>query len=124
MDEKSEKALGFVNQLIEKTKLDRLRWTTGFEDGQYKTLLPGGNLAFVIQVKGEMRKFQMLDDHQEVILERTVTRDEVHIQSVQSGDDRLGIFYEAILELQELARKRALQVNEKLERAEKLLAAI
>jgi hypothetical protein len=124
MDEKSEKALGFVNQLIEKTKLNRLSWSTGFEDGQYKTLLPGGKLAFVIQVKGETRKFQMLDDHQEVILEKTVTRDEVHLNRVQSGDDRLDSLYEAILGLQELARKRALQVNEKLANAEKLLAAI
>ena len=52
MDEKSEKALSFVEQLIEKTKQDKLLWSRGFEDGQYKTLLPGGKLAFVIQVKG------------------------------------------------------------------------
>jgi hypothetical protein len=118
-----EKSLSFVIQLIEKTEQGKLSWSTGFEDGQFKTLLPGGKLAFVVQVKGEMREFQMIDDAQEVILEETVTRDQAHLANIQ-GDDRLDRLYEAILSLQELARSRALRVNEKLANAEKLLAAI
>jgi hypothetical protein len=118
-----DKSLGFVNQLIEKTEQGKLSWSTGFEDGQFKTLLPEGKLAFVVQVKGELRKFQMLDEHQEVILEDAVTRDEAHLDMVQGGVDRDNLF-EAILKLQELARSRALQVNEKLAKAERLLAAI
>jgi hypothetical protein len=118
-----EKSLGFVNQLIEKTEQGKLTWSTGFEDGQFKTLLPGGKLAFVVQVKGEMCKFQMLDERQEVILEDPVTRDEAHIDKVNGGTDRDSL-YEAILKLQKLARSRALRVNEKLAKAEELLAAI
>jgi hypothetical protein len=118
-----EKSLNFVTQLIEKTEEGKLSWTTGFEDGQFKTLLPGGKLAFVVQVTGETHKFQMIDDSQEIILEETVTRDEAHLANVR-GDDRLDSLYEAILKLQELARSRALRVNEKLANAEKLLAAI
>jgi hypothetical protein len=118
-----EKSLGFVNQLIEKTEQGKLSWSTGFEDGQFKTLLPEGKLAFVVQVKGEMRRFQMLDERQEVILEDAVTRDEAHLDHIQGGDQRDSLF-EAILKLQELARSRALRVNEKLAKAEELLAAI
>jgi hypothetical protein len=118
-----EKSLGFVNQLIEKTRQKRISWSTGVEDGQFKTLLPGGTLAFVIQVKGDVRKFQMLDERQEVILEETVTRGDAHLDKVKGGVD-LDALYQSILDLQELARSQALQVNEKLARAEKLLAAI
>jgi len=119
-----EKALIFVNQLIDKTKLDKLSWSTGFEDGQFKTLLPGGNLAFVVQVKGEVRRFQMLDDRSETILERTITHDQICIDHVQSGSDQLEALFEAIGSLEALARSHALQVNQKLDQAEKLLAAI
>ena len=118
-----DKSLSFVNQLIEKTEQRKLSWSTGFEDGQFMTLLPEGKLAFVVQVKGELRKFQMLDEHQEIILERAVTRDEAHLDEVQGGVD-LDNLFEAILKLQELARSQALQVNEKLAKAERLLAAI
>jgi hypothetical protein len=118
-----EKSMSFVSQLIEKTEQEKLRWSTGFEDGQFKTLLPGGKLAFVVQVNGEMRKFQMIDDSQEVILEEAITRDQAHLANVQ-GDERLDSLYQAIFKLQELARSRALRVNEKLANAEKLLAAI
>jgi hypothetical protein len=119
----NEKSLGFVNQLIEKTEQGKLSWSTGVEDGQFKTLLPGGKLAFVVQVKGEVHEFLMLDDHQEVILEETVTRDEAHRDQISGGVD-LDALYEAILNLQVLARSRALQVNDKLAKAEEILAAI
>jgi hypothetical protein len=144
-----EKSLSFVNQLIEKTEQGKLSWSTGFEDGQFKTLLPGGKLAFVVQVKGHMRKFQMLDDQQEVILEQTVQRRCVpgapggtpgsptfqtydgneddppqELLRVQYLDGQVDGLFEAIGKLQELARIRALQVNKKLEDAEKMLAAI
>jgi hypothetical protein len=144
-----ERALSFVNQLIEKTEQGKLSWSTGFEDGQFKTLLPGGKLAFVVQVKGELRKFQMLDDRQEVILEKTIRGryvsrapggtpgsptfqtydgdeefpppDLLRFQYLGSQVDEL---FDAIGTLQSLALSRALRVNEKLANAEKLLAAI
>jgi hypothetical protein len=65
----------------------------------------------------------MLDDRQEVILDATVTRDDAHLDKVQGGIDQENL-YEAILKLQELARSRALRVNEKLTKAGELLAAI
>jgi hypothetical protein len=144
-----EKSLSFVNQLIDKTEKEKLSWSTGFEDGQFKTLLPGGKLAFVVQVKGEMRKFQMLDDRQEVILEKTIqgrwvsgvpggTPGSPTFQTYDGNQEypppdllrtqylggRIDGLFEAIGKLQELARTRALQVNEKLANAERLLAAI
>jgi hypothetical protein len=119
----NEQSLGFINQLIDKTERGKLSWSTGFEDGQFKTLLPDGKLAFVVQVKGERCRFLMLDDRQEVILDATVTRDDAHLDKVQGGIDQENL-YEAILKLQELARSRALRVNEKLTKAGELLAAI
>jgi hypothetical protein len=116
-----EQSLGFVKQLIEKTEQGKISWSTGFEDGQFKTLLPRGELAFVIQVKGDVRRFLMLDDRQEVILEETVTRADT--ENEPANHPKL-ILYSAIGKLQGLARTRALQVNEKLAKAEKLLAAI
>jgi len=150
-----EKSLSFVNQLIEKTEQEKLSWSTGFEDGQFKTLLPGGKLAFVVQVNimskggGQVRKFQMLDDRQEVILEKTIqgryvsgtpggTPGSPTFQTYE-GDEafpppdllrsqylhgQVDELFDAIGKLQGLARTRALQVDEKLAKAEKLLAAI
>jgi hypothetical protein len=117
----SQHALKLIGQLKIKTEQGKLIWTTGFEDGQFKTLLPRGELAFVVQVKGDVRKFLMLDERQEVILEETVTDDGAVHEQILSPKDML---YDAIGKLQALARIRALQVNEKLEKAEKLLAAI
>lgn len=138
-----EKSLDFVNQLIEKTEQGKISWSTGFEDGQFKTLLPGGKLAFVVQVKGDVRKFRMLDDRQEVILEETLLGPGRFVSGVPNGApgsptfrlaDENGLdrtpsegelkLFEAIGTLQGLAKKRALQVSEKLAEAEKLLAAI
>jgi hypothetical protein len=116
-----EKSLSFVSQLIEKTQEGKLSWSTGFEDGQFKTLLPGGKLAFVVQVKGDVRRFLMLDETQEVILEETVTRADT--QNEPANHPKF-ILYSGIGQLQGLARTRALQVNEKLAKAEKLLASI
>lgn len=118
------RSLSFVNQLIEKTEQGKLPWTTAFEDGQFKAVLPGGELAFVVQVKGEVRKFLILDDRQEVIHERSVSFDEAHVANVHSSNDGLDRLYEAIGNLQHSARGRALQVDEKLAKAERLLAAI
>jgi hypothetical protein len=119
-----EEAIGFVNQLIEKTERGKLSWSTGgFEEGQFKTMLPGGKLAFVVSVNGEIRRFRMLDDRLEVILDEVVTRDQAHLADVH-GDARPTVLYEAILSLQELARSRALRVNEKLAEAERLLLSI
>jgi hypothetical protein len=119
----SEKSQSFVNQLLEKTREGKILWTTAFEDGQFKTVLPGGQLAFVVQVRGEMHKFQMLDERQEVILEDAVTRDEAHLDKVRGGADRENL-YDAILKLQEMARSQALQVNQKLVQAEQLLNSV
>jgi hypothetical protein len=123
----NEQSLGFVNQLIEKTEKGKLSWSAGFEDDQYKTLLPDGNLAFVVQVKGDVRKFKMLDDHQDIIIEETVPLSETVANKINYGDDTCERLYEAIGNLQELACRRASQVNEKmakLAKAGEMLAAI
>jgi len=112
---------GFISQLSEKTEQGKLTWSAGFEDGQFKTLLPGGKLAFVVQAKGDVRKFLMLDDRQEAILNETVTEADT---LREPADHPKVLLYSAIEKLQKLARTRALQVNEKLAEAEKLLAAI
>jgi hypothetical protein len=117
----NEQSLGFVNQLIDKTEQGKLSWSTGFEDGQFKTLLPGGKLAFVVQAKGDVRKFRMLDEKQETVLEETITKDDTENEPAHHPKFLL---YSAIGKLQTSARSRALQVNEKLAKAEKLLAAI
>jgi hypothetical protein len=117
----NEKSLGFVNQLIEKTEQGKLSWSTGFEDGQYKTLLPEGKLAFVVQVKGDVHKFMILDDKQEKVLEDTITKSDTENEAAHHPKLQR---YEAIRKLQGLAQSQALQVNEKLAKAEKLLAAI
>lgn len=118
MDERSP---GLVQQLLDKTEEGKISWTTGFEDGQFKTLLPSGELAFVVQAKGDVRKFLMLDDRQEVILEETITKTDIEVEP--APHPKLNLFT-AIGELQALAREQALQVNEKLAKAERLLAAI
>ncbi|HEV2325207.1 MAG TPA: hypothetical protein VGS10_14745 [Terracidiphilus sp.] len=115
-----ERTMNFVNQLIEKTQQGKLSWSTGFEDGQFKTLLPGGKFAFVVQVKGNERRFSMLDDNQEPILQETVTQGEVTTEPASDKDH----LYDAIGTLQELVRSRALKVNEKLITAERMLAEI
>jgi hypothetical protein len=117
----SERALKLIEQLQEKTELGKLTWTTGFEDGQFKTVLPRGELAFVAQVKGNVRRFLVLDERQEVILEETITDDEALDEQLLSPKDRV---FDAIGKLQAVARVRALQVNEKQAKAERLLAAI
>jgi hypothetical protein len=117
----NDQALGFVNQLIEKTEQGKLSWSTGFEDGQYKTLLPDGKLAFVVQVNGSTNRFMMLDDKQEVILLESIDIDELN-RGIARGK-RVAL-YNAIDQLNKLARTQALHVNEKLADAEKMLAAI
>jgi hypothetical protein len=116
-----EQSLGFLKQLIEKTEQEKISWSTGFLDGQFKTLLPNGELAFVVQVKGDERRFLMIDERQEVILEETVARADTEIEP--ANHPKL-LVYNAIGKLQALARTKALQVNEKLAKAERLLAAI
>jgi hypothetical protein len=109
-----------IGQLRQKTEQGKLSWSTGFEDGQFKTLV-GGRLAFVVQVKGDIRKFLVLDEHQEIILDEEVSSDETVNAPMLSPKD---IIYDAIGSLHTLVRDRALQVNEKLATAEKLLADI
>ena len=46
------------------------------EDGQFKALLPNVELAFVFQVKGDVRRFAMLDEQQETVLEERISRAE------------------------------------------------
>jgi len=116
-----EKSLSFVTQLLEKTQQGKLTWTTGFEDGQFKTILPGGKLAFVVQVKGEVHKFRMLDEHQETILEEIITKADTDAEPAHHPKLQI---YLSIGKLQKQARLQALQVNEKLKNAEKLLATI
>jgi len=116
-----EKSLVFVNQLVEKTEQGKLSWSTGFEDGQFKTILPGGKLAFAVQVKPQFRKFLIFDDCQEIILEETIPVENASVGQIDLPNDLL---FEGIGKLQGLARIQALQVNEKLAYAEKLLDAI
>jgi len=118
MDERSQR---LVDQLLEKTNSGRISWTTSFEDGQFKTLLPRGELAFIVQVKGDTRRFLMLDEQQEVILDETLTDDQVANEPESSPTLRL---YRELGKLQMAARRKALRVNDKLDMAEKLLAAI
>jgi hypothetical protein len=118
MDERSSR---LVDQLLEKTNEGKLVWTTAFEDGQFKTILPKGEMAFVVQVKGDKRRFLMLDDQQEIILDETLTDSEVMNEPEDSPKLRL---YREVGMLQMVARHKALSVNDKLDKAEKLLAAI
>jgi len=110
-----------IGQLQEKTEQGKLLWSTGFEDGQFKTLLPGARMAFVVQVKGNLRRFLVLDDRQEIILKEEITQDETLEEPILSAKDML---YDGIGNLQTLASSQALHVNEKLATAEKLLAEI
>ena len=118
MDERSQR---LVDQLLETTNAGRITWTTAFEDGQFKTVLPKGELAFIVQVKGDTRRFLMLDQEQEVILDETLTDDQVVNEPETSPKLRL---YRELGMLQMVARRKALQVSDKLDMAEKLLAAI
>jgi len=118
MDERSQR---LINQLLDKTNQGKLTWTTAFEDGQFKTPLPGGSLWFVVQRKGDLRKFTMLDESQETILEESITRAETINEPADMPKLRL---YSAIDRLQDLARIQALQVDDKVARAEKILELI
>jgi hypothetical protein len=145
-----EQTLKFVNQLREKTAQGKIPWTTGVFDGQFKAILPGEGLAFVVQVKKRadgqiVHKFQLLDDHQEEILNDIISAG--YIKDLPNGssdftpsfhywdgegkidpqyapeEQRVQLF-NAIGELQDKARAQALQVNQKLQKAEALLASI
>jgi hypothetical protein len=97
------------------------------EDGQFRTLLPDGELAFVVQAREDVRRFRMLDDRQEAILDETVNLHETVADNIDFGSDRREKLYAAIGVLQELANDSALKVNktrEKIEHAKKVLAAI
>jgi hypothetical protein len=118
MDERSQR---FIDQLLEKTEQGKLSWTTAFEDGQFKTVLPGGTVAFVVQAKGDNRRFLMLDDQQETVLEEDISKADT--ENEPAHHPKL-ILYHKIGRLQELARTQALRVDEKLFKAEKLLAEI
>jgi hypothetical protein len=117
----SEKSQSFVDQLLEKTREGKISWTTAFEDGQFKTVLPGGQLAFVVQVKGDARRILMLDERQEAVLDETITKAETEGEPEHHPKIKL---YAGIGELQDLARSQALQVNVKLVQAEQLLNLI
>jgi len=138
-----DRALRLIGQLTIKSEQGKLRWTTGFEDGQFVTSLPNGGLAFVIQVKEGVRSFTVLDESQEMILNEAVqgrytagvvgsTPGSPTLQTFDAngllrftyiGEQR-DVLFEAIGSLQELARAQALRVNDKLTKAERLLAAI
>lgn len=123
-----ERSITFVDQLLEKTEQGKLSWTTGFEDGQYKTVLPGGKLAFVVQVSGKNNRFMMLDENQDVILQENIDLEELN-RGITTPEmvERFGAkerLYRAIHSLNQVAKIQALQVNEKLVQAEKLLEAI
>ena len=118
MDERGKR---LVEQLIEKTAQGKIAWSTAFEDGQFKTILPEGRLAFVVQVKGDVHRFRVLDEQQETVLDESVTKADT--ENEPPTHPRM-LLYFSIGKLQELARNQALQVNEKLDKAEKILAAI
>lgn len=118
MDNRSQ---NLVRQLLDKTSEGKLVWTTAFEDGQFKAVLPTGELAFVVQVKGDKRRFQMLDDRLEPVVDETVTIADTLNEPAHHPKLML---YQSIGQLQECARSQALQVDAKLDKAEKLLASI
>jgi hypothetical protein len=138
-----DRSVRLIDQLLLKSKQGKLAWKTGFEDGQFMTSLPHGGLAFVVQVKEGTHKFKVLDEKQEVILEETIqgryvsgapdgspgsptlqTFDEHGLLRFSYLGGQRDEIFEAIGNLQELARVQALQVDDKLAKAEKLLAAI
>jgi hypothetical protein len=118
-----EQSLKFVKQLLEKTEQGKISWTTGFEDEQYKTILPGGKLAFVVQKYSLLNSFSfsMFDENQDEILQERISLGEIECELVDAVGREL---YHAIQELYKLAKAQALHVDEKLVQAEKLLAAI
>ena len=118
MDNRSQ---NLVDQLLKKTNEGKLIWTTAFEDGQFKTVLPTGELAFVVQVKDDKRRFLMLDDRLEPVVDETVTIAEIEKEPAHHPKLML---YNSIGNLQQSARAQALQVDAKLDKAEKLLASI
>jgi hypothetical protein len=141
----NEKSLQFVEQLIDKTEKGLILWTPAIEDGQFKTLLGQGELAFVVQVKGSVRKLLLLDEHQETILEEEMNGDEASMQkAIEALKQERGLrslynktphgeyslaaksalLFEKIGYLQELARSKALKVNERLVQAEEILASL
>jgi hypothetical protein len=139
----ADRSLRLIDQLLTKSKQRKLAWNIGFEDGQFVTSLPNGGLAFVVQVKEDARKFKVLDETQETILEETILgryvpgvldgtpgsptfqtyNENGRLRVSYSGNQVDGLF-ESIGQLQDLARAQALQVDDKLAKAEKLLAAI
>ena len=145
-----EQSLKFVNQLMEKTEQGKISWTTAVFDGQFKAVLPGEGLTFVVQAKTRsdgrlVHKFQLLDDHQEEILNEVISGGYVKglpneseyiqpqflywdsdgdITPQYTFDETRVQLFQAIGKLQELARTRALRVNEKLITAEAVLARI
>lgn len=141
----NEKSLQFVEQLIDKTEKGLILWTPAIEDGQYKTLLGQGELAFVVQVKGDVRKLLLLDEHQETILEEEMNSHDALLQNAiealkqervlrrmydktthgdYSPEAKRALLFEQIGRLQELARSKALKVNERLTQAEEILASL
>ncbi len=111
----------FIDQVLEKTEQGKLTWTTAFEDGQFKTVLPGGSLSFVVQTNGDNRRFMMLDDNLETVLDTNISKAET--EKEPAHHPKL-VQYLKIGKIQELARVQALRVNNKLQEAEKLLAKI
>lgn len=118
MDKQSQR---LVNQLLAKTQEGKLVWTTAFEDGQFKTVLPTGGLAFVVQVKGDVRRFEVLDQEQGTVLNETITRSETEHEPAHHP--KL-VLYSTIGKLQEVVSQHALQANAKLDKAERILATI
>ena len=116
----SEQALKLMEQLAEKTLQGKVLWTAGFEDGQFQSILPDGQLAFVIQVKEDARRFRMLDERQETIIDEQLTKDQIENAPVQEGNP----VWNKIGELQNLARQNALQVDAKLVQAQAILSSL
>ncbi len=111
----------FIDQVLEKTEQGKLSWTTAFEDGQFKTVLPEGKFSFVVQADGDNRRFMMLDDDLETVLDTNISKAETENEPANHPNLML---YSKIGKIQELARAQALNVNVKLQEAEKLLAKI
>ncbi len=116
-----ERPLKLVDQLLLKTEEGKLSWTTGIEDGQFITVFPNGEGAFVVQVKDDLRKFLVLNDHQEPVLEEAIPESVMASAQVELPKCQL---YDRIGRLQSLARLQALQVDDKLVKAEQFLASI
>lgn len=118
----NERTINLMKQLLLKTSQGKITWSRGFEDGQFKTILPGGKLAFVVQEKHAVLRFSMYDEKQEMLLDEQHAMVEATEQQQQETSSSLWVGCCKLL--YDAARQNALQIDDRLQEAEKLLSAI